>query len=827
MIKTITNSTNAGEDISGPHCNIHCYTFAISTLFFFSFITVQAQSNIHGKVVDSTGKPIQYANVLLLNYKDSSLVKGMLTNEKGQFSFEQITTGKYYISSTQTGTNPVFSKPVDIGSNAVTIDLGQITLHEKAITLADVTVTAKKPLYEQKIDRLVINVAGSITSAGSTALDILVRSPGVMVNRLSNSLSVNGKNGVIVMINGKRNYMDMASVIQMLEAMPSGNIERIEIITTPPASFDAEGSAGIINIVLKQNNQFGTNGSYALTAAYDKGEQNSISLQINHRKGKLNVFGNYFFLRTRVTQLWTIYHAVTTAGNFLENDAVNNRHAVSWLHDGSAGLDYELSKKTIIGALFTGSYRHWSMQSDNSAIVSMNHHTDTSIEIMNHELHTTGSYSFNINMQHTFKPDEKLTVNLDYLNYNDHNPTTYHNTYYNASHLFIYSQDVKSGKITPLNFQIAAIDYTKKLSKKTDLEAGAKATVSHLNNDVQVAALSQNNWVQDNALSGNQTLDEKILAAYSSFNIAFNQKTSLKGGFRYEYTSSNLGSQTQANVVDRHYGNFFPSVFVLHKFNDSMSVNLSYSKRIWRPSFADLAPWVLFYDPNTFQTGNPGLRPSITDAVNTSFTFKNKIVSLSYSYTAHPIMIQPKLDDGTNKLITSYGNGKNYQNIMLGFSLPFKLTKWWNTQNDISGYFTQTNSFYKAAVHTETKGFFANSTQTFTLPKEISLELSANYYSGGAWGLYHFNSQGSLDFGARKKFTKKNYTLSFNIRNLLNSEVNRYAAIIPEQNLLQRNKQIYSYTNFSLSLTHNFGNEKVKGKRDRSTGAEDEKGRAY
>ncbi|MDP9231066.1 MAG: TonB-dependent receptor, partial [Bacteroidota bacterium] len=225
-------------------------------------LSANAQSIIHGKVVDTSGKSLVHANVLLLNYKDSSLVKGMLTNEMGIYSFENIAAGQYLITSTHTGVKPVFTSLIAITGRQEKIDMGTIKLEERSVQLAGVTVVSKKPLYEQKIDRLVINVAASITSAGSTALDVLERSPGIMVDRINNSLSINGKNGVVVMMNGKRNYMDISAVILMLAGIPSGNIERIEVITTPPANFDAEGNAGIINIVLKANNQYSTNGSY-------------------------------------------------------------------------------------------------------------------------------------------------------------------------------------------------------------------------------------------------------------------------------------------------------------------------------------------------------------------------------------------------------------------------------------------------------------------------------------------------------------------------------------------------------------------------------------
>ena len=802
-------------------------TYFLFTGLIVSALSVPAQSKISGKVVDTSGKAIAHANVLLLNSKDSSLVKGMLTNELGNYAFENISAGQYIISSTYTGVKPVFTNIFQISSRQENVDMGTITLEESSIQLVGVTIVTKKPLYEQKIDRLVINVASAITFAGRTVLDVLERSPGIIVNPMNNSLSINGKGGVVVMINGKRNYMDISAVIQMLSGMPSNNIERIEIITTPPANFDAEGDAGIINIVLKSNNQYGTNGSYSLTASYSKGEQNSASLNINHRKGKVNLFGDYSFSRNRLKQIRTHYHAVTNAGRLMENYSDSNREPLVIQHDVQAGIDYEISKKTIIGVLFSGSYRHWVMDADNIGFVSSDYILDTTVKIINSELHTTSNYGVNFNLQQTIKADEKFSINLDYLNYRDDNPNTYSNSYFDANNYFLNNEEVKSGKNTPLQFWVAAMDYSKKINKKIDMEAGIKGTVSGLNNDVQVSSFIQNAWVTDTSLSGYHNLHESIGAAYSSLSVKMSEKTSMKFGLRYEYTNSNLGSLTQKNIVDRHYGDFFPSFFMMHTINDDNSVNFSYSRRIWRPSFSDLAPFVIFYDPKTFQTGNPALQPALTDAINASYTFKNKIVSLSYSYTADPISLQPKIDETTNRLISALANAKSSKYFSFNLSLPFRITKWWNSQNNIWLSWYQSNSFYKASIRTESTGGYIESTQTFSLPKDISLELSGYYSTKSKWGLYSFNASGSLDFGIQKKFIKKKSTLSFNIGNILNSEAYKTYIIMPEQNLIQRSKQIFGYTSFSLSFSRSFGNDKIRGKRDRSTGAEDEKGRAY
>ena len=809
--------------------DLKCILRNLFLLIYFSGLAMnqaQAQSRINGNIVDSTGKAIANANVLLLNAKDSVLVKGMLTTESGLYNFENINPGSYLISATHTGTSPVYTQLFQISEKQERLDMGTIHLNETSVTLAAVAVSAKKPLYEQKIDRLQINVAASIVLAGTTALDVLERSPGIRVDRMNSSISINGKGGVIVMINGKRNYMEISALVQMLASMPSGNIERIEIITTPPANYDAQGDAGIINIILKSNSQYGTNGSYSLSAGYIRGFDGTGSFNLNHRKKNINLYGNYYLYSTTSRQTNYNYRAVTYQGDLKENYTVNDRDPFEHQHSLQLGMDYEINKKSIIGVLATGYYRSWDMVSTNNAQFSTNGKIDTTAEVINNELHVTGNVGINLNWQYNFKDNEKLVINLDYLRYHDDNPCDYTNSYYSNDGSFLYDEKMESTKITPLSLWIGAADYTKKLSEKTDLEAGIKGTVSRFENEVLVRSFDRNAWETDTSLSGVQNLKENIGAAYLSLALKLTKKTTAKLGLRYEYTNTNLGSETQEDVVDRQYGNLFPSFFFLHTINDNNALNFSYSRRIWRPGFFVLAPWVIFYDPKSFFTGNPALQPAITDAVNASYTYRNKMLTLSYSFTADPITQYYKIDEGTNRMITSYMNASDNKYFGISLSLPFQATKWWNMQNSLNGYWQTVNTFYKEEVKKKYTSIYINTTQNFILPKNYSIELAGWYSSGGGWGLSEWKPIGGLDIGIQKKFPQKKSDLRLSFRNILNTQDYGNTTSVPEQNLCLKSSANWSNPNFSITFMHSFGNDKVKAKRDRSTGAEEEQGRA-
>ena len=796
----------------------------ISFLFCFIATCVSAQVKIYGIVTDLANKPVAAANVLLLNYLDSSLVKGTITKAQGNYSFENIKPGKYFTLISYTGFKSLYTNPVE--TNKEDINSGSFQLVKEEKELNTVTILARKPMFEQKIDRMVINVKNSITSAGGSALEVLEKSPGVVVNRQNNSIALNGKDGVVVMINGKVSRMPMDAVVQMLNGMNASNIDRIELITTPPANFDAEGNAGFINIVLLTNPNKGLNGSYSLTIGYGNGVAPAASMNFNYRNKKINLFGDYSFTWKNPEQDWYFFRKMISQGIQTDNTTETLRHTKEGQQNARLGIDIQLTPKTIIGALVGGYDSKWNMTAYNTLSIVKNNIPDTTVSIVNTELNHWKHAMANINFSHTFKEGEAVTADLDYLYYKDNNPNDYVNKYFNGNGVALNTEQTRSTKLTPIKIWVGKVDYTKRLSKKVFAEGGVKLALSKFINDVAVETKQQNNWVKDPDLTAKYKLKEDVAAAYTALSIEASAKTRLKLGLRYEYTVSNLGSVSQQNIVDRKYGRLFPSVFLSHKIDDNNSFNLSYTRRITRPTFEDMAPFVIFIDPFTFFSGNSGLQPAFSNIVKADYLVKSFVFSVSYTKEDGSIAgFQPKTSKD-NKQIFAAENLDYIKTVNISLSLPFTITKWWTMQNNIQGNWQQLSAIYsKGPFRVEQKNFSFNSSQNFTLPHNYSMELSGFYQSKSLFGASVIKGRGLVNFGAQKKFTDNKSKLRFAVNNIFDGGDFNGITNIPSENIYSALNLRFMFRTYVLTYSYNFGNNTIKNRRQHSTASDEEQSR--
>lgn len=789
--------------------------------------TAHGQHQVVGSIRDAAGQPLPAATVLLLQATDSTLAKGQIGSADGSYSFDQIAPGDYLLRITMLGFVDYFSETFSLTNRSGKTDLGIAVMRENTAQLNEVSVVAKKPLFEQQIDRMVVNVANSITSAGATALEVLQRSPGVVVNRQANSLSMNGKDGVVVMLNGKISRMPISALVQMLDGMSSDNIERIELIHTPPANFDAEGNAGIIHIVLKKNADDGLNGSFATHVGYGLKEKAGASVNFNWHREKINFFGDYSWAYNNNPQLFTNYRSVSKGGNILETDTKSDRDPTrTHTQNARLGLDYRLNEKTIVGVLGGWMDRHWTMDAVNDVTLSENGVPTGFIEIPNHELNHWQHGFGNLNLQHRFSQKQMLNVDVDYARYLNNNPSDYTNRFFDAERNPTQEQMLRVSKNTPIDIWAAKADYTWDLGQNMKWEAGVKAALSKFDNDIRVENLVQGTWTPDSRYTADYALREEIGAAYTAFSMKLGANTDLKAGLRYEYTQSNLGTSEQPNIVDRQYGNFFPSLFVSRKINDNHQVNIAYSRRIQRPDFTQMAPFVIFFDPNTFMTGNTALQPSITDAVSTSYRYKSWQLSLQYSYENGPIAWLPKVNPETNQQLNIPENFDNAHTLSATLSLPFHPTEWWEMQNNLTAQWQRTNATLDGtAVQISQPNWNFNGSQTFRLPRKFTLELSGFYFPKSLFGIISNRPLGTLDIGLQKELPHHRGNLRFSVTDVFFTSNWSATANQPDLNLKWDGLFRFSERVFRLSYARHFGSNKVRAARQRGTGSEEERRR--
>ena len=796
---------------------------AKSLLFLLLLISINAfsQYSIQGRIKDTYDYGVAFANVLLLNNSDSTLVKGAVTDEDGYYKLTQLEKGSYIIESYMVGFAKSYTSTIHVGSES-NLSLESLILEEDIKKLEEVVVKADKPLYEMEMGKMVVNVQSSITAAGHSVIDVLERSPGVFVNRQDNTFSLGGKDGVIVLMNGKRSRMPISAVYQMLEGINAGDIEKIEIMTVPPANYDADGDAGFINIVMKKGTDVGTNGSIMANLGYGSGPRAGASLSLNHQAGKLSLFGNYSFNYSDSDQPFNMYRESSNSSESTKSATEALRETNRRAHNYQFGVDYNLGKKTIISGLVSGYDNVFQMNSLTDARFDYSVSPDTLIDIeigeSNHWKHLMG----NININHTFNGGNVLNANLDYLAYDNANPTTYLYQYFDEQQVPVRTEESRISKDTPISIWVAKIDYSLNITDAITLETGVKSTISDLVNDIRFEEKITDGWTINEDFSNFADLSEDVLAGFGALKVKFDEKTTINAGLRYEYTTTFLSTKDEEGVVDREYGSFFPTLFLSRKINDNHLLQFSYGRRITRPTYNEMAPFVLFADPYTYFTGNANILPTFTNNLKADYSFKSFIFSFQYSHDKNVILrFQPRIDPETNIMAIETDNIDRRETVSSTLTLPFQITQWWEMQNNLTANWQMIATRLEGELYKRNQnGFQINTTQTFRLPKKYTLELSGFYMSPVINGYYNWLARGFVNLGIQKEFNN-NSTLRISCNDIFETSQFRWRTTDNEifnfYGNIKFDKRI-----FTIAYNLKFGNTKIKGVRKRAVGSEEE-----
>ena len=779
------------------------------------------QVHIKGKISDRK-EILPSVTVLLLN-KDSTTLRGVVTDSQGEFIFENVSSGTYLLSASMVGYSKFYSNVIPVDNENITMP--GIILQEEVTELGEVVVKAEKQLIEQKIDRLIVNLENSITSAGNTVLEVLQKSPGVVVNRQNNSITLNGKSGVRIMVNEKLIQVPLDVAVPMLEGMTASNVQRIELITSPPSSYDAEGNAGIIHIVTKTNEDFGTRGSIGLTLGHKWAETLGGNFNLNHRNKTFAYFLDYSVIRDHNLHIFkTQRQSINTEFPRSIID-YSHRENVATQQNLSLGFEWRLNKSTLLNVLLTGYKRNWELDAFTSDInkASMDSTVITDMKI--YESNIWQSATGSVGLQTTLNSKSELMFNVDYLYYHNDNPSNYDNSLYYEKHNVTDESVIDLKKNTPIQFIIAKADYHYIASPSLTLEAGIKGSMSTLTNDVSVQRLINTEWVQDPVFTSYSSLTEQVAALYMSSKWQSARGWQINSGLRYEYTHTNINTLAEKNFVKRKYGYFFPGFSIKKILETEKDIQLSYSRRITRPTYNDIAPYVFFWGPNTFSAGNTSLYPAISDAVTASYHLKQWIISIQFSHSKNEInSFQPEIDSQSNNLTYRSQNLRYLNTLGVTSSHSLTLASWWEVQSNLTAqYQTAQTSHLRSNVTLHNYGLNVNLVNIIKLPKDFSIEISGMYHSKSLSGITHFLPYGSLNAGIQKSLGEKG-TLRLSMDDIFNTNNWRIEANSLENNL---NSYVnYNWHNRYIRLTYvrNLGNHKLRPVKVRS-GSEEERGR--
>lgn len=809
------------------------------TAIFLTAFTANAQSvskgNISVTIKNESQSPIENATVELLKEKDSSLVKAAISNSSGFASFENIAFGKYLVRASSVNHVTKYTAPIDLSNANESSNAFSLALGSKKGNLKEVVVEGKKPFIQKLSDRIVVNVDNSIINAGSSAMEVLERSPGVNVDQ-NDVISLRGKQGVIIMIDGKPTAMSGSDLANYLKGLPSSAIERLDIITNPSAKYDAAGNAGIIDIRMKKDQRLGANGTY--TAGYGQGiySKANAGATLNYRNKKVNLFGSYnYAYRVGLNHLLLdrsfFENGVYNGGDLKDNYSRSPFNS----HTTRFGADFFVDKKTIIGFVVNANFNHYRRFNDNSSIVIDPQKIKSNTFKANATNNDHGDNTVaNLNFKHTFDSTGKeITADLDYGFYNSTSITVNATSYYKLDGSTLQPDYVLDGdQKGKLNFKTAKVDYVNPLRNGAKWEAGFKTSFVSSDNDAKFFDVSSGTPQNDINKTNHFLYHENNNAAYLNFSKEF-KKYNLQFGLRGEQTDISTEQKIGNVKFDSSYFQLFPSAFFNYKIKEEQTLGVSVSRRIDRPGYSQLNPFLFLIDVSTYATGNTGLLPQLTWSYELSYTVKTLSFSVNYSHTKDDQNITlarfkevfPNIPSPENVTVQIPINLSSSDYYGVSISAPVKINKWWNMINNGNLYYQKYNgNFSGTQLNNGKPAADIRTDNTFTLSKGWSAELSAALNTGGQYGFMVLDPQWGVGAGVQKIILKKKGTLRFNITDIFWTNLPK--AVITYNNYIEKWHAYRETRVGTITFTYRFGKSSVQGARRRSTGSEEERQRA-
>lgn len=800
-----------------------------------SYAQESAKAKVTVTILNNQQTGIENASVELRRVKDSVLIKAAISEKSGMAEFENIKFGDYFVKVSAVNFSAFSSAAFTLSSEQPTLSLPAVTLQQSATQLQTAVVTARKPFIQKLTDRIVVNVENSIVSAGSSAFEVLERSPGVNIDQ-NDVLSLRGKSGVIVMIDGKPSPMTGADLANYLRGLPSAAIERIEIITNPSARYDAAGNSGIIDIRMKKDQRLGTNGTF--TAGYGQGvfPKANTGITLNYRNKKFNAFGNYNYAYRK-----NLNHLILDR-NFYQNGIYNggdlkDNYARMPFSSNTArfGIDFFPNKKTIIGFVVNGSFNHFRRRNNNlSKVIDPQSNPISTFEALATNNDHNNNAVANINLKHRFdSTGRELTVDVDYGKFSSSSLTRNATSYYKLDGSKLQPDYILDGdQAGDLTLKTAKFDYVHPLKNGAKWEAGAKTSFVSSDNDAKFFDVSDGTPQNDINKTNHFIYHENNQAAYVNFSKEY-KKFNLQLGLRGELTNIETEQKMGNITFDSSYFQLFPSAFFNYKMTEEQTLGVSVSRRIDRPGYSQLNPFLFLIDVTTYATGKPGLLPQLTWSYELSYTLKSISFTLGYSHTRDNQNIAiakfrdvfPNIPSEENVTVQIPINLSSSDYYGLTVSAPVRISKWWNMINNANIFYNHFNGTLGGTTLNNGKpAVDLRTNNSFTFSKGWVAELNANFNSGGQYGFMVMDPTWGIGAGVQKTILKGKGTVRFNITDIFWTNLPR--AVITYNNYVEKWHAYRETRVANLTFNYRFGNNKVQAARRRSTASEEERQRA-
>ncbi|MFT4666140.1 MAG: iron complex outermembrane receptor protein [Polaribacter sp.] len=800
------------------------------SLLFTSLLSYSQTSTIKGQLQDAESQAISYANVILYAKADSAMLKVEPTDEGGVFQIRNIAAGDYFLKASYVGYPDISKEGIRLkeGEN---LDMGVIAFGAAAIELAGATVTATRALVEVKPDRTVFNVQGTINSVGENAIALLRKAPGVTVDNNDN-VSVLGRSGVLIFVDGKRLPLGGTELSAYLSSLTAEQIDRIDIITSPGAKYEAEGNAGIIDIRLKKDKSLGTNGTVSGTFSQGEYATYNGSFMANYRNKKMNVFGTiggadgttYSRLAFETYQNG-IYLSET---NRIVNENPNLNYRL--------GTDFFVTDKSTIGFLASGNKSEGSNRNENIIIITPIDAQDVidSVLVANSSGVTDNTnQTYNINYRYDSRKGRSLNIDLDYGNFRTTTDRMQPNAYYTDPSESVFLSKTQQDYETKSDIDI----YTVKLDFEEELLGGklglgGKFSNVISDNDFLVFDVEGADRIQNQNISNSFTYDESVYAAYLSFARPLNRKWNMSFGLRTEQTNADgdlitFNNMQNDTTIELNYLQWFPSAGLTFQAAPMHAFSFNYGRRINRPDYNVLNPFEVRLSELSYEKGNPGLSPEIVNNFELGYTYAYRYnLKLAYSKTDDQITRLLAADDIDPRAgFITWANLATQTIYSLNLSLPMEFTKIWSGYFNLSGSYQDNQAEYENGDVVDVQAWSYNiyQQQTFKLPKGFTGEISGYFSGPGIWGgVFEYDVSWALGVGLQKKFLNDKLNVKVSMNDIF------YESGWAGQSEFGGSKSFgngnWDSRKFTVSASYSLGNQNVKS-RKRKVGMEKEAGR--